>query len=80
MILVGASALEREDGAELYNTLKTISNKTGVVSDEKSWNGFNILHKEMGRINALELGINPTAVNKNAKLVFVMGADNNLKP
>lgn len=80
MILVGANALEREDGAELYNTLKLISNKTGVVSEDKSWNGFNILHKEMGRINALELGINPTAVNKKAKLVFVLGADNNLRP
>ena len=60
MILVGASALEREDGAELYNTLKTIANNCNVISVENSWNGFNILHKEMGRINALELGINPT--------------------
>lgn len=39
-----------------------------------------MLHKEIGRINALELGITPTIINRNAKLIFILGADNNLKP
>lgn len=34
----------------------------------------------MVRINALELGINPTQVNKNTKLVFILSAGNNLRP
>jgi NADH dehydrogenase (ubiquinone) Fe-S protein 1 len=80
MIIVGANTLEREDGAEILNTLKTIANKGNVISSENSWNGFNILHKEVGRINALELGINPQAVSKKSKLIFILGADNNLKP
>lgn len=40
-----------------------------------------MLHKEIGRINALELGISPAAsLSKDAKLVFILGADNNLRP
>ena len=80
MIIVGANALEREDGAAILNTLKTIANNGNVISTESSWNGFNILHKDSGRINALELGINPTTVSKKSKLIFILGADNNLKP
>lgn len=81
MILVGANALERADGAELLATLKTIANVSGVVNEAIGWNGFNVLHKEIGRINALELGIapQPTLASKT-KLVFILGADNNLKP
>lgn len=38
------------------------------------------MHKEVGRINALELGISSTTASKNAKVVFILGADNNLRP
>jgi len=59
MILVGANVLERSDGAELHNSLKIIANNYGVISEENKWNGFNVLHKEFGKINALELGVSP---------------------
>lgn len=80
MILVGANVLEREDGAALRDTLQKIALESGVVSEANHWNGFNVLHKEMGRINALELGISPVATLNKPKLVFILGADNNLKP
>lgn len=80
MILVGANTLEREDGAAIYETLKTIANKHKVISEEASWNGFNVLHKEIGRINALELGISSTPTKAASKLIFILGADNNLNP
>lgn len=67
MILVGANTLEREDGAAVLETLKTIANKHNVVSEASSWNGFNVLHKEIGRINALELGISSTPLVGNQK-------------
>ncbi len=81
MILVGANVLERSDGAELHNSLKIIANNYGVISEENKWNGFNVLHKEFGKINALELGVSPvnSLADKKTKVVFLLGADNNLK-
>ena len=33
MILVGANTFEREDGEEIFNLLKVISNNYGVISE-----------------------------------------------
>jgi NADH dehydrogenase (ubiquinone) Fe-S protein 1 len=30
---------------------------TNLINKEAQWNGFNVLHTDVGRINALELGI-----------------------
>ncbi|EGR28078.1 NADH dehydrogenase fe-s protein 1, putative [Ichthyophthirius multifiliis] len=80
MILCGANLFEREDGKEIMENLKVIANNYGVISEENKWNGFNILHKECGKINALELGISTSEISpKKPKVVFLLGADNNIK-
>lgn len=48
------------------------------MSTEDHWNGFNILHNDVGRINALELGITSKNVEDAPipKVVYLLGADN----
>lgn len=49
-----------------------------MINKEEHWNGFNILHNDVGRLSALELGITsktPDQVEKG-KVVYLLGADN----
>lgn len=78
MIIVGARALEREDGAGILSALNTIAANSNVVSARNKWNGLNILHKEISRAGALDIGISSTKVNKSGakpKVVFILGCD-----
>lgn len=78
MILVGSATFERNDGKAIYNTILKICEKYNVVSAEKEWNGFNVLHKEGSRPGAMDLGIssNREALAKKPKLIYLLGADN----
>jgi NADH dehydrogenase (ubiquinone) Fe-S protein 1 len=77
MILVGARALEREDGEGILSTVKTIAANSNVVSRAQNWNGYNILHKEISRTGALDLGLSSVPLKSKDKLkfVFVLGCD-----
>lgn len=46
------------------------------------WNGINVLHKEISRVGALDLGITPAGDGavKDSKFVILLGADNNINP
>lgn len=81
-MLVGAHQLQREDGSAVLNTLKKISSSTPILNKELGWNGFNVLHKDISRVGALDLGISPNKAKnvKDAKFVVLLGADNDLKP
>mmetsp|Transcript_21499 Transcript_21499/g.23925 ORF Transcript_21499/g.23925 Transcript_21499/m.23925 type:complete len:402 (-) Transcript_21499:36-1241(-) len=78
MIIVSSHALSREDGEGVLNTLKTICEDTNVINEAESWNGFNVLHNDIGRIGALDLGIQPYSGKdniKDTKLVYLLAAD-----
>jgi len=49
-----------------------------LINQESQWNGFNVLHNDAGRINALELGITTKHVDDvpKAQVVYLLGADN----
>ena len=57
MIIIGQSALVRQDSKAILGALSRIAQKMGVVS--KDWNGFNILHLAAARVGGLDLGIVP---------------------
>ncbi|CAD8076494.1 unnamed protein product [Paramecium sonneborni] len=78
MILTGAGVLERTDGNAIHNALKKIAQNSAVINPQQGWNGFNLLHKEVGRINALELGITARRSSVTPKVVILLGVDNNL--
>jgi len=85
MIILGASALARQDGEEIFAAAKAIAAQCGVVKD--GWNGFNVLHHAAGRVGALDLGFVPGeggrdieqifegCKSNDIKLVYLLGAD-----
>ena len=78
MVLTSSLALERSDGPALMNYINMLQKDTNLLNKEDQWNGFNVLHSDVGRVNSLELGI--TAKKPSdlppAKVVFLLGADN----
>jgi NADH dehydrogenase (ubiquinone) Fe-S protein 1 len=80
MIILGRDALSRPDSDAILQKTKNIANNFGVVSQEKGWNGFNILHRSQGEVNALELGIKFTPMTDNPKVIFLVGCDNYITP
>ncbi len=57
MIIVGAGALAREDGAQVLRAAGELAKTVGAVTD--GWNGFNVLHGAASRVGALDLGFIP---------------------
>ncbi len=76
MILVGSSMFKDKEGYEMYKSVLRLAKTGGFISEDKKWNGLNILHKDIGAINALELGIEPYMENKKGKVVILLGYDN----
>lgn len=78
MILVSSLTLERSDAPALMNYINKLKDSTNVINEEDQWNGFNVLHNDVGRINALELGIETKLASDvpKAKVVYLLGADN----
>ncbi|HKD46324.1 MAG TPA: NADH-quinone oxidoreductase subunit NuoG [Rhizomicrobium sp.] len=64
MIILGAGALNRADGAEILRSAARIAGDTGMIGPagthaEGGWNGFNLLHAAASRVAALDLGFLP---------------------
>ena len=57
-----------------------MANKLGFVNSETGWNGFNILHRSQGEVNALELGIQFKPAKGDHKVIFLLGCDNYITP
>ncbi len=85
MILIGAGALIRDDGAAVLGACRTLAEAAGVVSAE--WNGFNVLHTAASRVGGLDLGFAPgeggldtrgivsAAAKGDIEVVWLHGAD-----
>ena len=81
LILLGAGALARKDGAAIAALAAKVAGDFGVVKD--GWNGFSVLHTAASRVGALDLGLVPDAggqdVAQMAKggvdLLILLGAD-----
>ncbi len=78
LILVGAGALAREDGA----AVSALAAKLGAPKGD--WTGFSVLHSAASRVGALDIGFVPGAGGLDAEaqakagaldLLFLVGAD-----
>lgn len=58
MIIVGAGALMRKDGAAVLAAAKKVADDTGMIKD--GWNGFNVLQAAASRVGGLDVGFAPT--------------------
>ncbi len=81
LILIGAAALARPDGAAIASLAAKAAVEFGAVKD--GWNGFSVLHAAASRVAALDLGLVPGEGGKAAAqmatggvdVLFLLGAD-----
>ena len=85
VIILGAGALARPDGAAILAAAKQLAVTHNVVRSD--WNGFNLLHYAASRVGGLDIGFVPqqggkdmagivTAIAaKDIKLVYLLGVD-----
>jgi NADH-quinone oxidoreductase subunit G len=82
MILLGAGALARPDGAAVAALAAKAAGAVGAIKD--GWNGFALLHAAASRVGALDLGFVPAQGGRSAaemshagvvELAFLLGAD-----
>ena len=81
LIIVGAGALARADGAALLALAAKTAADVGAIKD--GWNGFSVLHTAASRVAALDLGLVPGAggqtaaqmANGGVDVLFLLGAD-----
>jgi len=68
MLILGAGALARPDGAAVLHLASTLA-KCG-----EAWNGFNLLHTAASRVGGLDLGFVPAKGGKSALEMVEKGA------
>ena len=82
LILVGAGALARPDGAAVASLAARAAMALGAVKD--GWNGFAVLHAAAARVGGLDIGFVPgegglnaaaMAANGALDVLFLLGAD-----
>jgi NADH-quinone oxidoreductase subunit G len=72
MIIVGAGALARPDGAAVLALAAQAAQAFGAAAD--GWNGFNVLHTAAARVGALDLGFVPGEGGLDARAMTQAGA------
>uniref|UniRef100_A0A671MCH9 NADH-ubiquinone oxidoreductase 75 kDa subunit, mitochondrial n=1 Tax=Sinocyclocheilus anshuiensis TaxID=1608454 RepID=A0A671MCH9_9TELE len=79
VVVVGSSALQREDGAAIFKAVSTIAQNSRASSGvEEGWKVLNVLHRVASQVAALDLGYKRgvDAIRKNPpKVLFLLGAD-----
>lgn len=85
VILLGAYALAREDGAAIHTATLQVAKACNVVRDD--WNGFNLLQYAASRVGALDIGFVPAKggkdmagiiegiAKKTIKFAYLLGVD-----
>ena len=82
LIILGADALARPDGAAIASLAAKVAVDLGAVKD--GWNGFSVLHQAASRVGALDLGFVPgegalsarqMAASGTLDVVFLLGVD-----
>ncbi len=85
MVIVGAGALARPDGAALHADVRELADKYNMVRE--GWNGFNVLQLAASRVGGFDLGFLPGANGLGTRgiiaaaqagkmdLVWLLGAD-----
>ncbi|KAI4831842.1 hypothetical protein KUCAC02_001361 [Chaenocephalus aceratus] len=79
VVVVGSSALQREDGAAILSVVSSIAQNARTSSGvEEGWKVLNVLHRVASQVAALDLGYKAgvDAIRANPpKVLFLLGAD-----
>jgi NADH-quinone oxidoreductase subunit G len=79
IVLVGAGALARQDGAAVLAQAAKIAADVGAVKE--GWNGFGVLHETASRVGALDIGFSgglsaaQMTTFGTLDVLFLLGAD-----
>ncbi|MGE0766143.1 MAG: NADH-quinone oxidoreductase subunit NuoG [Hyphomicrobiaceae bacterium] len=82
MIIVGADALCRTDGAAVLATAARLA-EAAMAGKDEGWNPFNVLHQAASRVGGLDLGFVPGNEGRDVagmlegdmSVVYLLGAD-----
>ena len=78
MVIVGAGAAARPDGAAVLTTAARIA-QAAMQGKDAGWNAFNVLHTAASRVAGLDLGLVAgdagRIANGAADVVYLLGAD-----
>src|SRR6202012_4657892 len=72
MVVVGAAAFARGDGAAMAALAAKAAADLGAVKD--GWNGFSVLHTAASRVGALDLGFVPGEGGLNTRQMAASGS------
>jgi NADH dehydrogenase (ubiquinone) Fe-S protein 1 len=75
VIILGAQQFEREDGGILLAQAQQLSQELNKNA-EKGWKILNVLQQVAGQVAALDLGFKPYDNLPAAKVLYLLGADN----
>jgi NADH-quinone oxidoreductase subunit G len=85
LVLVGAGAAARHDGAAILSLAAKLAVDFGAVQD--SWNGFAVLHEVASRVGALDIGFGAGGLSAaqmttfgTLDVLFLLGADETKVP
>ena len=53
LMIIGHDVLTRSDSHAILNNARTIANTFKFINPESGWNGYNVLHRSQGEVNAL---------------------------
>jgi NADH-quinone oxidoreductase subunit G len=81
MVVVGAGALARPDGAAIHRSIREMAECLNVVRED--WNGFNVLQHAASRVGGFDLGFLPEPeglgtrgiLNGGMEVIWLLGAD-----
>jgi NADH-quinone oxidoreductase subunit G len=73
MLILGAGALARADGAALHAAAFELAQEFGMITAD--WNGFNVLHHAAARVGALDVGFVPRAGAQSTSDMLTGGVD-----
>jgi NADH-quinone oxidoreductase subunit G len=73
MIILGAGALARPDGAAIHAAAWALAVQTGMLTAD--WHGFNVLHHAAARVGGLDLGFIPGPGGLSTRQMIEGGVD-----
>ena len=88
MLILGQGALNRPDGAKVYDLALALAQQTGMLDSE--WNGFNVLHTNAAQVAGLDLdflpqqgGLDGAGIRKgiaggSIEWLYLLGVDSHL--
>jgi NADH dehydrogenase (ubiquinone) Fe-S protein 1 len=80
LLIIGHDALTRSDTAGILSTAQQVATSYKFINAENGWNGYNVLHRSQGEVNALELGLEFRPPAHKPKVIFLLGCDNGITP